>query len=184
MRRYLSGRVQAQVVQDYQERLGNGRYRYTLNQIADKHEVSLSTVNNLVRKAKVQGRPKGGSRLSIPTHCTMKILRDSTEPGITLEQIGIRNPRVVMVNGRSTLVPRSKQRIKQILDHWKKAGNPGLRQRGFKPGDLIEWGGYRFRVLRYDDSRTGAVQRVQTGEVVDPFLWIQGSTRPKRVIEV
>lgn len=178
--RYLSQKVHLQILDDYKKRLPNGDFEFTLRQIADKHEVSLSTVNNLARTANCQCRPHGGRKLQIPGHRAMLILRASTEPGITLEEIGRRFPRVVLVNGKQVTKPLSKQRVKQILDFWEKRGNPGLKVRGFKPGDKIEWGGKKFTVVRYDNDREGAVRR-EDGVVIDPFLWVRGATRAKRV---
>jgi hypothetical protein len=181
--RYISSKVQLQIIEDYKEKLPNGDYRYSLSQIAAKHEVSLSTVNNLARIAKCQGRPHGGRKLMVPNVRTMKILRDSTEPGITLEEVGRRNPRRVMVHGKESLVPLSKQRVKQIVDFWKDR-QVKIRSRGFQPGDVIEWDKRLFTVLRYDSPHRGAVRDQADGRVIDPFLWVRGTDRSKLVESV
>jgi hypothetical protein len=179
--RYLSQKVHLQILDDYKKRLPNGDFQFTLRQIAEKHEVSLSTVNNLARMANCQCRPHGGRKLQVPGVRTMQILRALTEPGITFEEAGKRFPHWVTIKGKRVLKPLTKQRVKQIHDFWKKRGNPGLKVRGFQPGDVIEWGGKKFTVVRYDNDREGAVRR-EDGVVIDPFLWVRGATRAKRVV--
>lgn len=181
--RYISGKVQVQIIEDYKEKLPNGDFRYSLAEIAKKHEVSLSTVNNLARIAKCQGRPHGGRKLQVPDARTMKILRDATEPGITLEDVGRRNPRRVVTNGKETLVPLSKQRVKQIVDFWK-GRQVKVRSRGFEPGDVIRWNKRLFTVLRYDSPHKGAVRDQADDQVIDPFYWVRGIDRSVLVTPV
>jgi hypothetical protein len=181
--RYISGKVQVQIIENYKEKLPNGDYRYGLTEIAAKHEVSLSTVNNLARIAKCQGRPHGGRKLIVPDVRTMKILRDATEPGATLADVGRRNPRRFIVAGKEILKPLSKQRVKQLVDFWKKR-QLKIHTRGFAPGDVIQWNERLFTVLRYDDTHRGAVRDHADGKVIDPFLWVSGNSRSRRVSAV
>lgn len=179
--RHINPKVQAKIVAEYKEKLPDGSYRFTLREIAALNEVSLSTVNLLARQANVQERPQGPRKLQVPSARVLKILRDATEPGITLAQVGIRNARVVVVNGKQVARPLSKQRVKQIIDFWKRRGNPGLKSRGFKPGDIIEWNERRFKVLRFDNARKGAVIDLGDNSKIDPFLWVFQGCRSRRV---
>jgi transposase-like protein len=181
---HISGKVQVQIVQDYKEKLPNGLHRYTLKEIARKYEVSLSTVNNLARTARCQGRPHGGREQTVPTPRILKILRDSTEPGISLDEVGRRNPRCLVRRGKSVAVPLTKQRVSEIIRTWsRKLDMTKIHGRGFKPGDQIEWADQIYTVLRYDSSRQGAVREGTTdqGQVIDPFLWVHGGCRSKRL---
>lgn len=181
--RYISPKVQLQIIEDYKEKQENGDYRYSLAEIAKKHEVSLSTVNNLARIAKCQGRPHGGRKLLVPNARTMKILRDATEPGITLEEVGRRNPRRFVSNGKEVTRPLSKQRVKQIVDFWK-GRQVKVRSRGFEPGDVIKWNHRLFTVLRYDSPHKGAVRDNTDNQVIDPFYWVRGVDRSVLVTPV
>jgi hypothetical protein len=174
--RILSGKVQLEILEDYKAKLPNGHYRYLLSEIAAKHEISLSTINNLARKARCAGRPHGGQKLIGPPPHVLKILRDFTEPDMTYKKCGERNPRII--NGVE--VPRSKQRIKQIVDYWRER-HFKVKRRGFQPGDIIKWDGQEFEVIRYDNRRRGAVRRIIDGEIVDPFRWRDGNRRSVRL---
>jgi transposase-like protein len=185
--RDISKQVQAQIIEDYQERLPSGNYRLRLEDIAKKHEICLSTVNNLAAQAKAKAdeeakrngkvstwkpRPRG-RKLELPDARTLKLLRDATEPYISYAEVGRRNARWVTDPGTGKRVrkPLTKQRVKQIIDFWKAKGNPGVRNRGFKPGSKIRWNDRIFTVLRYDNSRSGAVREDRDGKKTDPFLW-------------
>jgi hypothetical protein len=174
--RYLSGRVQLQILAEYKARLPSGAYRYRLKEIAQRHEVSLGTINNLAREADCPRRPHGTRAEPVPDARIMKILRDWTEPGITLEEVGRRNPRVV--NG--LVKPLTRQRVQQIIATWRRRGLR-VRSRAFKRHDLIEWGGATYEVIRYDNRRRGAVRNVKTGHTIDPFQWVQGRTRSRKL---
>jgi len=180
--KHISPKVQVQVVEDYKAKNPDGTYKLTLKQIAEKHEISLSTVNNLARISKVQGRPKIGKKLIVPDARTMKLLRDATELNITLEEVGRLNKRWTTdpATGRRVLKPLTKQRVSQIINFWKKRGNPGLRTKGFKPGDVIKWADQLFTVVRYDSARKGAVRDAE-GDVIDPFHWVHLGARSKLV---
>lgn len=180
--KHISPKVQVQVVEDYKAKNPDGTYKFTLRQIAENHEISLSTVNNLARIAKVQGRPKVGKKLIVPDARTMKLLRDATEINITLEEVGRRNKRwsTDRETGRRVLKALTKQRVSQIINFWKKRGNPGLRTKGFKVGDAVKWCNEVFTVIRYDDARKGAVKDAQ-GRVIDPFHWVHLGSRCKLV---
>lgn len=182
--RYISGRVQTEILDDYREKLDNGNYRWTLAQIAEKHEVSLSTVNNLVRLKKCKCRPHGGPKLTVPDARTMKILRDATIPGIKLDEVGVMNPRIV----GGVEKPLTKQRISQLVIFWSKRYDK-IRSRAFKPGDILRWKGgseswseRRYKVLRFDDHWQGAVVDLNDGRTIDPFQWTQGNARVVRDI--
>lgn len=179
--RNISPAVQAQIIHDYKEKTPDGGYRYMLKEIADNYEISLSSVNNMARQAKCQGRPRGAKKIFVPSAAVMKILRDATEPFITLEEVGRRNPRKVVVNGKIVYKPLSVQRVSQIVKHWKERGNPGLRSKGFKPGDRIKWADQTFRVIRYDDSHKGAVQDEKDGAIIDPFYWVYKGSRSQLI---
>lgn len=180
--KYISPKVQVQIIEDYKAKNPDKSYKFTLQEIADKHEVSLSTVNNLARMAKCQGRPQGGRKLIVPDAKTMKLLRDATEVGITLDEVGRRNRRwVTLKSGRRVLKPLSKQRVSQIIAFWKKRGNPGLRTKGFKAGDKILWAEQYFTVVRYDDQHRGAVTDDKDGKLIDPFYWVHQGCRSKLV---
>lgn len=239
--KHISSKVQVQVVEDYRAKNPDGTYTFTLKQIASKHEISLSTVNNLARISKVQGRPKIGKKLIVPDARTMKLLRDATEMNITLEEVGRRNWRWVTeypryfvkhnrlpgtywskklkkwvktenpisyshlatkklkreilqdaelipaddtpVGGRRVKRALTKQRVSQLITFWKKRGNPGLRTKGFKPGDVIRWSSQTYTVIRYDDARKGAVKDSK-GFVIDPFHWVHLGARSKLVTSV
>lgn len=181
--RHISPKVQVQIVLDYRAKRPNGDYSYTLAEIAAKHEVSLSTVNSLARIARCQGRPHGGRKLVVPDARTMKILRDMTEPGATCEEVGRRNPRRIVVNGKTVMKPLTRQRIKQIVDFWK-ARSIKVRSRGFSPGDVIQWNGRLFTVLRYDSTHRGAVRDHEDKRVIDPFYWVRGAQRSHLVTPV
>lgn len=178
--KHISPKVQVQVVDDYKAKNPDGTYKFTLQQIADKHEISLSTVNNLARIAKVQGRPKIGKKLIVPDARTMKLLRDATELNITLEEVGRRNKRwsTDPETGRRVLKPLTKQRVSQIINFWKKRGNPGLRTKGFVAGDVIKWADQVYTVVRYDSARKGAVKDAE-GDTIDPFYWVHLGCRSK-----
>ena len=111
----------------------------------------------------------------------MKVLRDYSEPGITYSEVGRRNPHTVVRNGKSVLVPMSRQRVQKIVEFWKKRNNPGFRPRGYREGDIIAWGGRTYRVLRYDNTQQGAVRDLLDGTVYDPFLWVRGGARSRRI---
>lgn len=174
---HISPAVQVQIVREYKEKSPDGNYTYILREIADRHEVSLSTVNKLAAMAGCQGRPRGGRVKTIPDARTMKILRDASEPGATYEGVGILNPRVVIVNGRRKKKPLTRQRISQIVQSWqKKLDSSALHGRGFKPGDKIDWAGVVHAVVCYDNSHQGAVIDLADKKLIDPFCWIfQGS---------
>lgn len=179
--RYISPAVQAQIIREYKEKNPDLTYKWKLQEIATRHEISLSSVNNLARMAKCQGRPQGGRKLAVPDARTMKLLRDATEPFITLEEVGRRNPRWVTVKGKRVLKALSKQRVSQLIKFWRKRGNPGLRGKGFKPGEQIVWAEQKFTVLRYDNSHKGAVKDDKDGKTIDPFYWVFKGSRSKLV---
>jgi hypothetical protein len=174
--------MQARIIADYKELNPRGHYKYTLREIAERHEISLSAVNNLVRTAKCQGRPKGGRFKETPSPRIMKILRDASEPFITLEEVGRRNPRVVVRRGKSKKIPLSKQRVAQIIKMWKdRVDKAKLHSKGFNPGDEIVWAGQHYIVVRYDSPHRGAVVDLAHNEVIDPFCWVYDGERSKRI---
>lgn len=83
--------------------------------------------------------------------------------------------------GKLEMKPLSKQRVKQIIDFWQSRGNPGVRSRGFKPGQKLVWNGRTFTVLRYDNCRQGAVVDDTDNAVIDPFLWYYQGMRAEIV---
>lgn len=169
------------IIAEYKEQLPDGGYRYTLRQIADNNFVSLTAVNSLARQARVW-RPRRAHKLHVPSARILKLLRDSTEPGITLAEVGRRNPRVSVVDGKQVIKPLSKQRVKQIIDFWKQRNNTiNIRSRGYKPGDIIEWDDRQFEVVRYDNSHQGAVKDLSDGKTIDPFCWVHEGCRSHRV---
>ncbi len=112
----------------------------------------------------------------------LKILRDFTEPNITLAEVGRRNPRIVIKRGKPVEVPRSKQRIKQIIDFWKKRNKSlAVYREVFKVGDIIEWNDRQFEVLRFDNQHRGAVKELSDGYTIDPFSWNHDNMRSKLV---
>ena len=179
---HISVPVQMQIIREYKEKNPDGTYRWKLSEIADNHEISLSSVNKLAKESGCQGRPRGGRVQAVPNARIMKILRDASEPFITLEQVGILNPRVVRVNGKRKEKPLSRQRVSKIIKTWrKKLGTQNIRGKGFKPGDLIEWAKQRYAVVRYDNSHRGAVIDLKIMDVIDPFCWIFQGSRSFRV---
>lgn len=182
--RNISDRVKLQIVADYKEKV-NGSYRYTLRQIADKHEVSLSSVNNLAKLAHCQCRPQGGKKNYTPSARDLKVLRDLTLPGITYAEVGRMNPHQVIDKATGKLVtkPLTKARVGQIVETWRKRGMPKVRSQGFKRGQRIEWAGQYFTVLRYDNSHQGAAKAEANGEIYDPFVWMFKGKRSRVVDE-
>lgn len=185
---HISSAVQHQIIQDYKEKNPDNTYRYKLTEIAQKHEISLSSLHILARMARCNGRKRGGNAKMVPDARTMKILRDATEPGITFDAVGERNPRIV--NGKK--VPITKSRVSKIIQVWKKRlGKRKLYSKGFNEGDIIEWADQRFTVLRYDNSHRGAVQELLLegnkwveGKIIDPFCWIYQGQRSKLIKSV
>jgi hypothetical protein len=179
---HISAAVQVQIVNEYKQKSPDGNYTYTLKEIADNHEVSLSTVNKLAGMAQCQGRPRGGRTQTVPNARTMKILRDASEPGVTLEEVGRRNPRVIIVNGRRKKVPLTRERVRQIVQTWKERLDANtLHGRGFKPGDKIDWASIPHVVVLYHNSRQGAVIDLVDKKLIDPFCWIYKGFRSKLV---
>jgi hypothetical protein len=179
--RQISPKVKMKIITEYKEKLSDGGYRYTLRQIAESNFVSLTAVNSLARQARVW-RPRRAHKLHVPSARVLKLLRDSTEPGITLAEVGRRNPRVSVVNGKQVIKPLTKQRVKQIIDFWKRRNSTlNIRSRGYKPGDILEWDERQFEVVRYDDARQGAVKDLSDGRTIDPFYWIHEGCRSRLV---
>ena len=185
--RNLSKSVQQQIVAEYIEKLPGGNYRFLVKQIADNHEVSLSTVFKLVKRTGCQERPRGrgGHVMDVPDAQTFKILRDASDPHNTYSFVGIINPRPVTVirNGKSVTIfkPRSKARIHQIVKRWSKI-DLGKYGRGFKPGEKIVWNHRVFTVVRYDSSFQGAAIEDINGKEWDPFVWNYQGMRSRRKI--
>jgi hypothetical protein len=179
----ISESVRAQIIADYKRR-ENGQYVFTLREIAQMHEISLSSVNNVAHMAGCQCRPQGGKKSYTPSARDMKVLRDMTIPGITLDEVGKMNPRAVYDPelGRTVLKALTKQRVCQIAATWRKRGLPVLHGKGFKKGQRIEWDGQFFTVLRYDNARRGAV-KTEKGEIWDPFFWVYKGQRAKAAEE-
>jgi hypothetical protein len=173
--------VQRKIIGMYKQKLPDGGYEFTLRQIADMNFVSLTAVNSLARQARVW-RPRRAHKLHAPTARILKLLRDATEPGITYAEVGRRNARIVFEDGKQVIKPLTKQRVKQIIDFWRKRNSAiKIRSRGFKPNDIIEWDNRQFSVLRYDNARQGAVREISDGRVIDPFNWIHDGCRSKLI---
>ena len=183
--KHLSGRAKLEIIQEYREMNPDGTKRYIVRDIAKMHGVSLGTVNNLVRRGTCPARRRGGQIVKVPSARTLKILRDATEPGMTLQKVGERNPRYVTENGKKVAKPLTRQRIMQIVKTWsKRRVTYDLHGRGFKPGDVIEWDGGLYTVTRYDDRHKGAVRDNVDGLVIDPFFWTRGAPAAKRASAV
>lgn len=179
---HISVPVQAQIIREYKQKNPDGSYTYLLKDIADRHGISLSSVNNLAKAAHCQCRPRGGKTRMVPDARIMKILRDASEPFITMEAVGRRNPRVTVVNGRRKEVPLSKQRVSQIVNSWKKKlGALSIHSKGFKPGDKIVWFEQFYIVVRYDNSHRGAVIDLTDNQEIDPFCWVFKGSRSQIV---
>jgi hypothetical protein len=172
--RNISQKIRLQIAAEYQE-CQNGVFRYRLQDIADRYEVSLSTVHNIARMAHCQGRPQGGRRHTVPSARDMKVLRDATIPGIGLREVGEMNGRWALDRRTKKMkrTPLSRQRVHQIIQAWTGRGFkvPAVRGRGFKPGQKIEWKKHVFTVLRYDDARKGAAISDEDNSLYDPFFW-------------
>ena len=183
--RNLGEEVKSTIVADYAEKREDGYRRWTLVQLAEKYEICWESIVKIVKNAGGNLRQSGARRQSIPSARVMKILRDASEPGSTYEEVGMRNPRYVKENGKIVPRPLSRQRIKQIVDHWTKIRGFKLRERGFRVGEMLYWGGgHLLEVIRYDDDKKGAVHDHSTGKAIDPFYWVQGMRlRPKRIKE-
>lgn len=176
----ISVATQAQIIKEYKQKNPDGSYTWLLTDIAERHDVSLSTVNNLAKAAHCQCRPRGGKTRLIPDARIMKILRDASEPFITMDEVGRRNPRTVLVNGRRKSVPLSKQRVSQIVNRWKdKLDSQAIHSKGFHPGDRIEWSNQKYVIVRYDNSHRGAVIDLSDGKLIDPFCWVFKGDRAK-----
>lgn len=185
---HLSKKVQVQIIQEYLEKAPDGKiYKYTLKQIADKHEISVGTVNGLVREAKknpkFKGRGPGRRRQAFLNARIMKILRDAGVEGRTMEEVGELNPRIVTSkNGVKERVPLSRQRVAKILKKWQHVMKKSrLRGKRFRPGDLIQWDQQRFRVVRYDTALKGAAIDERDGTLIDPFIWVYQGARARMV---
>lgn len=179
---HISLPVQLQIIREYKEKNPDGSYRWKLQEIADRHEISLSSVNKLAKSARCLSRPRGGRTQVVPNARIMKILRDASEPFITMKEVGRRNPRVVMVRGKPVQKPLSRARISKILLTWRKRmGDNNLRGKGFKPGDLIEWSAQRYVVVRYDNSHRGVAIDLKTNIEIDPFCWVYLNNRSSLV---
>jgi predicted DNA-binding protein YlxM (UPF0122 family) len=168
---HLSTMAQKQIINQYCERIADGTYRYALYEIARDNEVSRSMINNIVRQARLPLRTQRRRKLKIPSARVLKILRDATEPGVTLEEAGRRNPRVIFAGGKQVLVPLTKQRIKQLVDFWEPKGYPGRHSLRFNPGDEIEWGGNHYTVVKYINNRKGVVTDHADDQKINPFMW-------------
>lgn len=180
---YISVPAQAQIIREYKQKNPDGSYTWLLKDIAERHGISLSSVNNLAKAAHCQCRPRGGRTRMVPDARIMKILRDASEPFITMEEVGRRNPRtVIMGNGRSKSIPLSKQRVSQIVARWsEKLDAQSIHTKGFRPGDKIEWADQKYIVMRYDNSHRGAVIDLNDLEEIDPFCWVFKGSRSKLV---
>jgi hypothetical protein len=177
---YISAATQARIIREYKQKNPDDTYTWLLKEIAEHHDVSLSTVNNLAKMAGCQARPRGGRIQGVPNPRIMKILRDASEPFITLERVGELNPRVVMVNKRPKEIPLTRQRVSQIIRTWKsRLKGQRLHSKGFKPGDKIEWSDQEYVVLSYDSSHRGAVLDLADNKVIDPFCWVFKGSRSK-----
>jgi hypothetical protein len=170
--RHISHEVQLEILHEYQQK-EHGVYTWKLKEIAVRHEISLSSVNKLVKATDCPGRPRGGKPQAVPSARVMKILRDASEPFITYAEVGRRNAHWTVVDGKRKLVAMSRARVSKIVQHWrKKLGANKIRGKGFKPGDLIDWDSTHYYVLRYDNAHRGAVLEKGTATVIDPFCWI------------
>lgn len=202
---HIGRTVQIEIIRQYKEKDAEGNYVHTLQKIANDHEVSLSTVNNLARIAKCQGRPRGGKVKRIAGPRIMKILRDASELGITLEEVGRRNPRIVdlerylsrhclsmgelkrrrpdaIISNGKVQIPLTKQRVSEIISTWRaKLNEQSIKSRGFKKDDIIEWAGQRYTVVRYHNSHRGAVIDQSDNRLIDPFCWFYKGSRSKLV---
>ncbi len=179
---HISYPVQLQIIREYKEKNPDDTYRWRLWEIADRHEISLSSVNKLVKAAQCQSRPRGGRVQVVPSARIMKILRDASEPFITMAEVGRRNPRIVMVDDKPEQIPLTRARVSKIILTWKKKlGSYSLRGKGFKPGDIIEWYHQRYVVVRYDNPHRGAAIDLLTLEEIDPFCWVYRRRRSSLV---
>jgi hypothetical protein len=174
------------IIREYLEKAPDGKnYKYTLQQIAKKHEVSLGTVNGLVRDAKrnknFKVRGPGRRRQAFLNARIMKILRDAAT-GITLEEVGELNPRVVMKNGARVKESLSRQRVSRIIKKWGKWNKKSrLRGQRFRPGDRIKWDRQTYTVVRYTNVHHGAAIDESDGTLIDPFVWTYQGARARLV---
>ena len=176
--KHISTAVQLQIIREYKEKNLDGSYKWKLEEIADRHEISLSSVNNLAKAAGCQCRPRGGRVQIVPNARIMKILRDASEPFTTLERVGQLNPRVTVVGGKRKEKPLTRQRVSMILKTWrKKLGKQSLRTKSFKPGYIIQWAGTKYVVISYDNSYHGAVIDLTDKSLIDRFCWVFAGRR-------
>jgi len=170
--RHISPKVKEKIVNDYKQKLPGGGYLFTVEQIANNNGVSERTVNYLAHQARVHRGCGRWRRLDTPSPRVLKILRDYSEPGMTLVEVGRRNGR--MVNGK--VMPLTKQRVQQIVSRWRERLPAGKVSRRFKRGDILCWDSRYFRVVRYIDDQKGIVHEVsaETGVAIariNPFHW-------------
>jgi hypothetical protein len=170
----MSPVVQKMIIAEYRRKSqGSDVYSFTVDEIAERHGVSVSSVHNLVKLAKIKRRPRGGRKHEVPNARIMKILRDSREPGRTYEEVGRMNPHPKKdKSGRSQMVATTRQRVAQIVKRWKHVFRKSeLKGTGYSPGDIIEWAGVRHVVVDYTNSHFGSVIDLTDHGEIEKFCW-------------
>lgn len=169
--RHLSPAAQLKIIRQYKQKTPEGNPLYKLKQIAVMNEISLSTVNKLLKLAKCDHRKRGRRNWEM-TPRVLKILQDYSEPNTTLEKVGKMNPHYVMIRGKLKSVPLSRQRVSKIIKRWQGHFKEATHKpRGFRPGDKVEWATIHFIVVDYYNPRTGSVIDLRdNGEIVN-FQW-------------
>jgi len=138
--------TRAAAVADYRNKL-------PLKLIAARHGYTPATISIWARAAKIERRPRGIQLSDTPSDRDRAIIRRARE---------------VPINQVAKEFRLTRARIWSIRKKWREAG--WVEPLPWKAGDWIEWAGVRFRVLRVDDERRGAV-KTESGETVDPFTW-------------
>lgn len=181
-RKHIAPGVLQAILADYKDKLPDGSWKYKASEIAAKFEISAASITNIAKSANLKLRQRGGRKLRYPSPLHMAILKEAQQPGISMEEIGelhyhkvkvMKNGKPVKKNGKYEYEPRplTRARVSQILQFWKgHTFSEAMTGRGFKVGDVIEIRGNKLTVVRYDNSKCGAV-KTERGDVVDPFYW-------------
>ena len=138
--------IRAAAVEDYCNHV-------PLKVIAKKYGFTPATISIWAKAANVKRRARGIQPTDCPSDRDRAIIRRSRE---------------VAIKDVAKEFKMTRARVWSIRSNWKKAG--WQEPLPWKVGDTIEWAGERFRVLRVDNEKRGAV-RTEGGKTIDPFAW-------------
>lgn len=178
--KHIAPGILDEILADYKAQTPDGNWRFKLREIAGKFAISTASVSNIAGVARLKHRTRGGRALQYPTRKHLEVLRAYAEPGMTLRKLGASGrftrratPDELKRNPGTKTYPITFARLQQIVSYWKNRKYSAECPKSFRPGDVIELGGLRLTVVRYDDNRRGAVKNAE-GQVTDPFYWACG----------